>query len=149
MNIFIPYLHYIGIMTLMGALIAEHLMMKPGMRKSEINSLSAVDAIYGISAILVLVTGLLRWFIVDPKGADFFTHNHMFHVKVTLFIIMAILSIFPTIRIMKWRKKAKSEPNFEPSTKDVKKQLMFIRIELLLIVVIPLLAVMVARGTGH
>jgi len=146
MNIFIPYLHYIGIMTLMGALIAEHLMMKPGMRKNEINSLSAVDAIYGISAILVLVTGLLRWFIVDPKGADFFTHNHMFHVKVTLFIIMAILSIFPTIRIMKWRKKAKSEPNFEPSTRDVKKQLMFIRIELLLIVIIPLLAVMVAGG---
>ncbi len=146
MNIFIPYLHYIGIMALMGALIAEHVMIKPGMNKSEVNSLSVVDAIYGISAILVLVTGLLRWFMVDPKGADFFTHNHLFHVKVTLFIIIVILSIFPTLRILKWKKRAKAEPNFEPSTKDVKKQLMFIRIELLLIVIIPLLAVMVAGG---
>ncbi len=145
MNILIPYLHYLGIMCLMGALITEHIIINPGMRKPELRNLAIVDAIYGFSALLVLATGLLRWFVVDPKGAEFFTMNHLFHVKVTLFILIAILSIFPTIKFMKWRKLAKSDPNFEPSVRDIKKQLMIIRIELLLLVIIPLLAVMIAN----
>ena len=129
----------------MGALITEHIIINPGMRKPELGNLAIVDGIYGFSALLVLATGLLRWFVIDPKGAEFFTMNHLFHVKVTLFILIAILSIFPTIKFMKWRKLAKSDPNFEPSVRDIKKQLMIIRIELLLLVIIPLLAVMIAN----
>lgn len=146
MNILFPYLHYIGIMAMMGALITEHVMVKPGMRKPELNSLAIVDAIYGFSALLVLVTGLVRWFMVDPKGMAFFNTNPLFHIKVTLFVVLAILSIFPTRRFLKWRKIAKQEPNFEASVPEVKKQLMFIRIELFLMAIIPLLAVMVANG---
>lgn len=146
MNILIPYLHYIGIMTLMGALITEHLMLKPGLRKQQISSLIIVDLIYGFSAGLVLVTGLLRWFVFDVKGVDFFSKNPLFHIKLTLFVLIVVLSLFPTMRFLKWRKRAKSEPNFEPSVNDVNKQLMFIRIELLLVVIIPLLAVMIANG---
>lgn len=145
MNILIPYLHYIGIMCLMGALITEHIIINQGMRKPELGNLAIVDAIYGFSALLVLVTGLLRWFIVDPKGAEFFTMNHLFHIKVTLFVFVAILSIFPTMKFMKWRKMTKSDPNFETSVRDIKKPLMIIRIELLLMVIIPLLAVMIAN----
>ena len=146
MNIFIPYLHYIGIMILMGALITEHIMIKPGMKKFEIDSLSIVDLVYGISVFIVLASGLLRWFVIDLKGAPFFNTNPLFHIKLTLFVILARLSIFPTIGIQKWKKRAKSDPNFEPSSKDLRKQLIFIRIELLLLALIPLIAVMVSNG---
>ena len=129
----------------MGALITEHIIINPGMRKPELGNLAIVDAIYGFSALLVLATGLLRWFVVDPKGAEFFTMNHLFHVKVTLFIIIVIISIFHTMKFLKWRKLAKSDTNFEPSVRDIKKQLMIIRFELLLMVIIPLLAVMIAN----
>ena len=145
MNILIPYLHYIGIMAMMGALITEHVMLKPGISKDQIKSLSIVDLIYGISAAIVLITGLLRWFIVDIKGTEFFTKNPLFHIKLTLFVAIVILSIFPTIKFLKWKKQAKlDEPGL--GEKDIKKQLMFIRIELLLLAIIPLLAVMVAGG---
>ncbi len=148
MNILIPYLHYIGIMILMGALITEHVMLKPRVGKEQIKSLTKVDMIYGISAGIVLITGLLRWFLVDPKGAEFFTKNHLFHIKMTLFIVIVVLSIFPTIKFLKWRRRVNTSEIFEPGEKEVKKQLMFIRIELLLLAIIPLLAVLVARGTG-
>ena len=65
MNILIPYLHYIGIMALMGSLITEHLILKPGINRQQIKSLAMVDLIYGVSAAIVLISGLLRWFVVE------------------------------------------------------------------------------------
>ena len=63
MDILIPYLHFIGIMTLMGALIAEHLLLKPGLNKEQINQLALVDLVYAVSVVIVLTTGLLQWFV--------------------------------------------------------------------------------------
>ena len=146
MNILIPYLHYIGIMALMGSLITEHLILKPGINRQQIKSLAMVDLIYGISAAIVLISGLLRWFVVDVKGVEFFTKNPLFHIKLTLFVIMVILSIFPTTKFLTWHNLSKKGETVEVSEKDTKKQLMFIRIELLLLAIIPLLAVMVAAG---
>lgn len=143
MNILLPYLHYIGIMALMGALITEHVMLKPGISRQQIKSLAMVDLIYGISAAIVLTTGLLRWFVFDVKGVEFFTKNPIFHIKLTLFVIILIISIFPTMKFLKWRRQG---DEIQPSDKELKKQLMFVRIELLLLAIIPLLAVMVANG---
>ncbi len=145
MYILIPYLHYIGIMALMGSLISEHLILKPRMDKDQIKSLGTIDLIYLFAVILVLATGILRWFVYG-KGYDFYMSTPLFHIKLTLFIIIGILSIFPTIKFLKWNKQIKRGEEPEITEKVVKKQLMFIRIELLLIAIIPLLAVMIARG---
>lgn len=141
-------MHYIGIMALMGSLISEHLILKPSIKKEQIKSLVTVDLIYGLSAIIVLTTGLLRWFVYG-KGYDFYMSIHLFHIKLTLFIIIVVLSIFPTIKILKWRKQIKRGEEPDITEKGVKKLLMFIRIELLLMVIIPLLAVMIAMGAGN
>jgi len=148
MDILIPYLHFIGIMVLMGSLVSEHLLLKPGINKTQIKSLAGIDLVYGISAIIVLTTGLLRWF-VNGKGSEFYLSNPIFHIKVTLFVVLAVLSIFPTIRFMKWRKQIKQGNEPEVDEKTVKRLLMFIRIELLILAVMPFLAVLVARGVGH
>lgn len=147
MDILLPYLHYIAIMTLMGSLIAEHLLLKPGIRGAQIKSLAGIDFIYGIAAILVLATGLLRWFVYG-KGSEFYVSNPLFHIKLTLFVILGILSIFPTVKFLKWRKQVRSGNEPEIAEKTVKRLLLYIRIELLLLVIIPLLAVMIARGQG-
>jgi len=147
MLILIPYLHYIAIMSLMGSLITEHIILKPNLAKDQIKQLAVTDLIYGIAAIIVLTTGLLRWFLYG-KGFDFYMSNPLFHIKLTLFIIMAIISIFPTRKFLKWRKQIKNGEDPDVNEKVVKKLLMFIRIELLIVVIMPLLAVMIARGTG-
>jgi len=146
MNILIPYLHYIGIMALMGSLITEHVILKPNITKEQIKTLAMVDLIYGISAAIVLISGLLRWFVVNPKGAAYFSTNPLFHIKLTLFVVVVILSIFPTMKFLKWRKAVVQGRDPEITAKEIKKQLMFLRIELLIVAVIPLLAVMVALG---
>lgn len=148
MQVLLPYLHFIGIMVIMGSLISEHLMLKPGILKQQIKSLAGVDLIYWLAIILVLASGLMRWLVFDPKGVDFFSKNPLFHIKLTVFFIMAILSLFPTMKLRNWNKQARQGNHLDVSDRDIKKQLMFIRIELLLLAIIPLLAVMVALGKG-
>ena len=147
MTILIAYLHFISIMVLMGSLISEHLLLKPKMTKDQIKSLAVTDLIYGLSALMVLATGLLRWFVYG-KGSEYYLTNPIFHTKLTLFVIMAVISIFPTMKFLKWRKQVNSGKEPEINDKIVKKLLMYIRIELLIMVIIPLLAVMLARGVG-
>jgi putative membrane protein len=147
MEIFIPYLHYIAIMALMGSLISEHLILKPRISGQQVRSLAGIDLVYGISAIVVLATGLLRWFVYG-KGSEFYLSNPLFHTKITLFVVLGVLSIFPTLKFLKWKKQVRKGEDPEIDEKAVKKLLMFIRIELLLVVIIPLLAVMIARGAG-
>jgi putative membrane protein len=132
-------------MALMGSIITEHVILKPRMTQEQVKSLAVVDLIYGLSAILVLATGLLRWFMYG-KGYDFYMSTPLFHIKLTLFIVLGILSIFPTLKILKWKKQYKGGEEPEISEKQVKRLLMFIRIELLIVAIIPLLAVMIARG---
>ncbi|MCB2207743.1 MAG: DUF2214 family protein [Bacteroidetes bacterium] len=148
MQVLLPYLHFIGIMVIMGSLISEHLMLKPGILKQQIKSLAGVDLIYWLAIIVVLASGILRWLVFDPKGVDFFSKNPLFHIKLTVFFIMVIISIFPTLKLRKWNRQARQGNHLDVSDKDIKKQLMFIRIELLLLAIIPLLAVMVALGKG-
>lgn len=148
MEVIIPYLHYIGIMALMGSLISEHLILKANMGSEQIKSLAGIDLVYGLSAILVLVTGLLRWFIYGKFGSDYYLSNPLFHTKLTLFVILAVLSIFPTLKFLKWRRQVKSGHDPDITEKAVKRLLMFIRFELLIMIVIPLLAVLLALGYG-
>lgn len=148
MEIFIPYLHFIAIMALMGSLITEHLLLKPGITGAQIKSLAGIDLVYGLSALVVLGTGLLRWFVYG-KGSEFYLSNPIFHVKLTLFMIMGIVSIFPTLKFLKWKKQVKAGSDPTIDEKSIKRTLMFIRIELLIVAILPLLAVMVARGAGQ
>ena len=147
MEIIIPYLHFIGIMALMGSLITEHVILKPDISLNQFKSLGTIDLIYGISAVVVLVTGLLRWFAYG-KGAEFYTKNPLFHTKLTLFVEIVVISIFPTMKFIRWSRQARRGEKPELSEKDLKKQLMLIRIQLFLLAVMPLLAVMIARGIG-
>lgn len=145
MLILIPYLHYIGIMVLMGSLIAEYMFLKRDISTDGVKSLATVDLIYVISLVTVLTTGLLRWFLYG-KGYDYYMSTPLFHIKLTLFIVIGILAIFPTMKISKWKKQFKQGANLEISKKQIKSLLIFIRIEFLIILTIPLLAVLIARG---
>ena len=140
LELFIRYLHFISIITVAGSLVSEHMLLGKQIPRSVIKKLSIIDAIYGVAALIILITGFTMWFGVG-KGADFYTKNPVLHVKVTLFIILAVLSIFPTIFFIKNRKGDQTEMVDVP-----KKIFMFIRIEILLLFIIPYLAVLMAQG---
>lgn len=135
------YAHFLGIIVLASMLVAEHMLLKGQLNSKEIKRLAVIDASYGISALVVFLAGLSLW-LWTGKPLDFYSSNIVFHSKLSAFLLMALLSIYPTLFLMKHRK------NKTESVAVPKSIVMVLRAELMLLVIIPLLAVLMARGVG-
>ncbi len=146
-HIVVVYLHFLGIMALMATLLAEHVTLQPNMTRLHVQRLATIDLCYGIAAGIVLITGILRFAYVG-KGIPFYLGNPIFYVKVGLFLLIGIISIYPTIIFLSWRKMIKQDQELEVATRQVKRLRHLVRLELGLLLVIPLLAVLMARGIG-
>ena len=141
MEYLIKYLHILGIMVIAAMLIAEHIMLKPSLPLDSLRKLARIDGIYGAAAFVVLMAGLLMWFSVG-KPASFYTGNPIFLLKVSLFVIMGLLSIYPTVFIIRAARA-------RTATIEIPRQIiLLVRMELLLLCIIPLLAVLMAKGIG-
>jgi putative membrane protein len=146
-HVITAYLHFLGIMTLMATLLAEHITLQPDMTRLHLQRLAIIDMLYGIAAGVVLLTGLLR-FAYFGKGIHFYLGNPVFYVKVGLFLLVALISLYPTMQFLSWRKMFKQDQLPEVDRQKVTQLRAVIRLELGLLIVIPLLAVLMARGIG-
>ncbi len=142
LEVIIKYVHFLCIFGIVGTLTGEHLLLKAKMTRQEIKRIATLDGIYGVCAVLLLAAGFTLWFAVG-KPAEFYTSNWIFHTKIGLFVIVGLLSIVPTLFFNKNRKGSPEETVEVP-----KKIIMFIRMQLLLIFIMPLLATLMARGIG-
>jgi len=109
------------------------------MDSKDFKKLFIVDIAYGVSAVLTLSFGLLLWLVVG-KPANFYSSNGIFHLKLSIFAVIALLSVFTTAFILKNR-KVESEIIFVPSY-----IIILVRMEMVLLTIIPLLAILMARG---
>lgn len=140
-DLFVRYFHFLGIFAMFALLTVQHMLLKGQVAAGGMKKIAGIDAAYGASALVVLLCGLGLWLWVG-KPAGFYSHNWVFHTKVTLFVLVGALSIIPTLFILKNRKKT--------TAVDVPKYIvMLIRVELLLLCIIPLLAVLMANGVGY
>lgn len=141
------YLHFVAIFLLFALLVLEHQLFRLPLNFKRARSLFRVDLAFGIVAGLVLVTGAARAMHFG-KGLDYYLNNSFFHAKVGLFVVVALLSIYPTVTFLKWRPalKAGQIPAISPTKARWVK--LVIRIELLALLLIPLLAALMARGIG-
>jgi putative membrane protein len=142
-EILLRYLHFISIFAIVGSLVSEHLLLKKELTRGEISRLSRIDAVYGIAALTLLAVGLTLWLGDIGKPAIFYSKNWIFHIKISLFAIVGLLSIYPTIFFIKNRKGNHDEVITIP-----KAVFWMLRVELLLLFIIPLLAGLMARGVG-
>ena len=138
-EIFFRYLHFIGIMSLAATLVMQHLILSNEVTQKELKKIMFLDVIYAICILITLIAGLTLWLSVG-KDASFYSTNWVFHVKVTLFIIIVLFSIYPTLFFRK------SKQMGEEILKMPKMIIMSIRMQLLLVFIIPFLGVLIARG---
>ena len=105
--------------------------------------ISRIDAVYGAAAITLLAAGLTLWLGGFGKPTEFYSKNWVFHTKITLFLTVGLLSIYPTVFYLKQSKGNPEERVLIPS-----KVIMMVRIELLILFIIPLIAGLMAKGIG-
>jgi putative membrane protein len=141
------FLHHLAAFTLVGTLIYEHTAFRKDITFAEARRLQRMDLVYGISAGVVLIIGLLRVFYFE-KGAPFYAQNLFFWTKMAGFALVALLSIYPTIRFLSWNKFFAKNQVPEISDQDAARIKLILRLELVAIAVILLSAALMARGVG-
>jgi putative membrane protein len=144
LEILLRYIHFISIFAIVGSLVSEHLLLKKSMTRAEIGRVSRIDAVYGLAALTLVIAGLTLWLGSVGKPSWFYSKNWVFHLKITLVAVVGLLSIYPTVFFLRNRKGIASETVVIPSS-----VFMMVRIELLLLLVIPLLAGLMAHGVGY
>lgn len=142
------FLHHIAAFTLVAALAIEFALIKTELSVESARRLQLTDLVFGGSAALVLVVGLLRVLYFE-KGVSNYFHSAPFIAKLSLFVIVGLLSIYPTVEFLSWRKLLKQ--GSAPSVTPVKLRTIrtIIHWELIGVVLILLCAVLMARGIGY
>jgi putative membrane protein len=143
----LAYLHYVSIIVLGAFLTAELLVCRPGLGPEQVRLLPRLDIVFFAGAILALVTGLLRLFFY-AKGVGFYLPNGAFHLKMALYLAIALISVVPTMRFIKWR-RALDAGGAPPDAAAVAGVRRLIHVELTLFALMPLRAVLMARGIGR
>ncbi len=139
--------HFIGIILLFVSLSVELLLLKTKLTYQEASKISKADMLYGVASVLIFTTGLLKIFYFG-KGSGYYLNNYLMWSKLALFTVVGALSIYPTIFFIKWRKKIKQKESIaiDPETYQLLKRL--IHSELMVAILIPFLATLMARGIG-
>lgn len=139
-------LHVIGFMGLVAALSVEAILLKGLPSKEVLERLARTDLLYGLSAVLVLGSGVARvvWY---GKGAGFYLQNWVFHLKVGIFLFVALWSIQPTMRFLRWRRACRVDGSL-PDAAQLATMRKVVFAEVHLVALLPFLAAFMARGYG-
>ena len=144
----LAYFHFISIFLLFAFLSVEAVVLRKPLDVDSVRLIARIDAFYGASAGLVLVSGFLR-LALGTKGAAFYSGNPVFYAKLVLFLIVGAMSIAPTLRVLRWARELKSNPAFVPGVDEQRKIRRAVMVQIHLAALLPLLAVLMARGIGH
>lgn len=141
-------LHFVLAFGLVAILAAQTALLRPGMSSSSLRLAANLDRGYGAAALLLLGAGFARVFF-GAKAASFYLSNPVFWAKLGVFAAVALLSIPPTVRLIRWSSEARAQPAFLPRDEQVRGVQRWLLAEALVLVVIPFLAAAMARGVGH
>ncbi|MBV8963765.1 MAG: DUF2214 family protein [Hyphomicrobiales bacterium] len=139
--------HHLLIFSLAGILAFEVGVIRLGMTREDFVRLARVDAWYGILAGAIIVVGFSRA-IFAAKGWAYYSVNMFFWAKMAAFGAVGLLSIAPTMRIIRWRRALAGDAAFAPAPADIVKVRRFLWAEAAAFALIPAFAAAMARGYG-
>ena len=80
------------------------------------------------------------------KGTTYYLHNGAFHALLSVFVVVALLSIYPTVVFLRWRAQTRAGRGQELAGGQFKKLQMILRLEMALVLLAPFFATWMAHG---
>ena len=142
------FLHHLAAFTLVAALAVEVALFRPPLSVAQARRLLRTDAVFGTAATLVLIVGLLRVTYFE-KGPAYYWHDSYFLLKLSAFIVAGLISIYPTVTFLSWKRELASGTAPQPSAERTRRVRLCLMLELAAILVILFGAAMMARGFGY
>ena len=142
------FLHHVAAFALVSALAVEFVLIRGELTVKNARIILWADSVFGASAGAILIVGFLRVFYFE-KGAAYYLHSAPFIAKLSLFALIGLLSIYPTLRFLSWRPSLRqgTSPIVEPV--ELRTLRALIHCELAGVVLILLCAALMARGVGY
>ncbi len=139
----LAWAHHLSAFALLAVLFSEWCLTAHELDAPRLRLLARLDLGYGALAGAVLLAGLARlaW---GSKGWAFYAGNPLFWTKLGLFGLIGLLSITPTLRILRWSREGRA-----PDATAQRAVRRWMGAQLLLIPLLLLLAPLMARGVGH
>ena len=147
LDLILAIAHHFAVFAVFGLLLAEVALLTPGPTAERIRQLGMIDGFYGAASVLVIVAGVSR-VIWGAAGWEYYVGNWAFWAKMAAFVLVGILSVPPTLAVMRWRKELAANPAFSPDNAQVSRLRRFFTGELIAFAFIPAFAAAMARGYG-
>jgi putative membrane protein len=143
----LAYLHFVAVFFTGLFLALEWIRCRAGMDSHRVLVLFRNDLGYFLAAMVALASGLGRVFY-GVKGPAYYFANPVFLAKIALFLLVALLSIPVTLAYRRWKKGFHEQAGYAVPEKEVFRARGFLLAQLLALAVLPVLAVLMARGIG-
>jgi len=144
----LAYLHFAAIFTLFAFLSVQAVLLKGPLDERLVRLLGRMDLWYAGSAGVVLLTGFLRAGL-GAKGGDFYFGAWPIYVKIAMFLAVGIISIYPTLAFIRWRRAYEHDPAWQLPAAEHARIRKLVMTEVHLAALIPIVAVIMARGLGR
>ena len=140
-------LHFFAFFALTAALVVQLVLMRNLHDIEVARRIQRADRMYGIFALLLLLAGFCRviWF---EKGAEYYFNNDFFLIKIGLFVVVGLISIYPTVSYFRWNKWLTQDQPPEVTDKQQAQLRRCLHTQLVVIIAIILCASLMTKGYG-
>lgn len=140
--------HHLLIFLLASALAGEFVLIRPGLAGRDLKALAHIDRAYGALAMAVILVGVGR-VVFGLKGWEFYVHNWAFWAKMAAFLALGLLSIAPTMRIIRWDRALRAGRFETVPDGEIAAVRRYLRLEIAMFALILVFAATMARGIGY
>src|SRR5216110_2429416 len=137
-------LHVLALALGLPAVFLRGRALRGSLDGAALRRLFAADTLWGVAAALWLGTGLLRAFAGLEKGSAFYLDSTLFWTKMSLFILVVLLEIYPMLTFIRWR--AVLRRGQTPDTTNARTLYIVNHVQMALVVAIVFVASFMARG---
>ncbi len=139
--------HFLAFFVLTAAIVLTLTLITESMTVDAARRIRRADRVAGGAAGLLLVFGTLRVLYFE-KGGEYYADNLFFQIKIGLFLLVALISIYPTTRFARWRRDLDQGAAPVLGSTQLKNLKRALHWELVLVGGILLCASLMARGFG-
>ena len=98
--------HHLLVFGLAAVIAFEIATIRVEVTAGEIARIARADMWYGLLAAAILIVGFSRA-VYAARGWAYYSHNLLFWAKIVTFAVIGLLSIAPTVSILRWRRTSR------------------------------------------
>jgi len=142
------YLHLLAAGLAAAMLLGQYWLLKRPVDRVQVGLLGAMGLGQLLAGIAVIATGMALASAFG-MGTGYYLGHPLFLLKMGIFAVLALVSLLPLLQYVRWQREARRRPAFLPLLREVERVRASLSLSIGLMALLPLPAVLVARGFGH